>query len=312
MAGDWIKWEVGLARKVEVITIASILGLDRRHVAGVLMELWEWADSNVTDVSRNECDSDDAFVVLRGDALPLVDGLVGVPGLADSMVSVGWLRLRDGRLEFPNLYRHNGKPGKHRALDARRQAVRRQKIKTAEGSSVTETSRDKRDIIVTREEKSRGENKRKDEALRSVPNNKPNHNLSARPLTRSGSDAIDWFARFWDAYPKERRRNRTKMENTWRTRKLNAKAELILERLEQHKSSDQWKRGIIPLIATWINQEAWEQDLGSDDSPVDGFTWSPAPVSDELHRLATSPLTDEERQVLAQVPAIAGDGRDSA
>lgn len=170
-------------------------------------------------------------------------------------------------------------------------------------------ARQQRDKSATRGEESRGDSKRKDEVLSSVPNNKPKDISSARPLKRTGADG---FSRLWDAYPGSRRRNRKALAEKWRKQRLDAKVDLILERLEQHKGSQQWKDGFIPLLATWINQEAWEQDLGSDDGDVDGFTWSPAPVSDELHRLATSPLTDEERQVLAQVPAIAGDGRDSA
>lgn len=46
MAGDWLKWTKGLARKPEVLHIAAQLGRSRHEVASVLMELWEWADDN--------------------------------------------------------------------------------------------------------------------------------------------------------------------------------------------------------------------------------------------------------------------------
>ena len=42
MAGDWIAWTKGLTLKREVVAIANRLGLDRRVVACLCMEAWEW------------------------------------------------------------------------------------------------------------------------------------------------------------------------------------------------------------------------------------------------------------------------------
>lgn len=156
MAGDWIKWVKGLTRKPEVFAIAAALGLGRREVASALMEVWEWADDCVTKLSRSERDAgaaaDDGVVTVKADARAVVDALVGVPGFAAAMESVGWLRVIPDAIEFPKFSRHNGKNAKERALAAERQRAKRH-------APVTPPSRSGRDETVTREEKSREENK---------------------------------------------------------------------------------------------------------------------------------------------------------
>jgi hypothetical protein len=175
MAGDWIKWAKGFARKREIILIAARLQLDRRIVATAMMELFEWVEENlktdnedvVTLLSRSERDtchapvtddraelpaSDDAVVYLGASALRLLDDIVGVQGFADAMTAVGWLRQRSGSLVFPNFLRHNGLPSKARANAALRQ--QRSRAKLSAEKSVTKPSRSERDKSVTREEKS--------------------------------------------------------------------------------------------------------------------------------------------------------------
>ena len=156
MAGDWIKWTKGLAYKPEVIRIAEILCKDRHEIAGRLMVLWEWTDSNVTFMSRSERDTDEATVSLGDNAGSHLDSIVGLSGFADAMTAVGWLRSRNGSLSFPNLARHNGQTAKDRALASSRQ----QKSRGVKSEIGTEkTSRSKRDEChgesVTREEKRR-------------------------------------------------------------------------------------------------------------------------------------------------------------
>lgn len=156
MAGDWIKWQKGLARKPEVIRMAEILNRTRHEVAALLMEVWEWADDNVsstdcvTDLSRSDRDDHHASVTLGDHALQHLDALAGVPGFANSMTAVGWLRHRRGQLEFPNYSRHNGKTARDRALASLRQADKRGRDTE---KSVTKKSRLHRDKSVTREEK---------------------------------------------------------------------------------------------------------------------------------------------------------------
>ena len=113
MAGDWIKWTVGLTRKPEVLGMARRLGADRRTVAGCLMELWEWMD-------QVSCDGHADYVTPAD-----IDGHVGVTGFADAMAEVGWLRADDRGVIFTNFDRHNGTSAKKRALATERKRNQR-------------------------------------------------------------------------------------------------------------------------------------------------------------------------------------------
>jgi hypothetical protein len=118
MAGDWIKWVKGLARRPEVLQMAFALGKTRHEVAGLLMEFWEWADDNV--VVETTSANSPGFVRIASASLALVDSIIGVAGFAESMSSVGWLHVRSGSLEFPKYGRHNGNSAKRRGLDVDR------------------------------------------------------------------------------------------------------------------------------------------------------------------------------------------------
>jgi hypothetical protein len=67
------------------------------------------------------------------------------------------------------------------------------------------------------------------------------------------------FLRFWDAFPAcSRRVARTKCAVTWQRHELEAEVDAIVAHLEQCKNSEQWKRGVIPLASTYLNQRRWE------------------------------------------------------
>ena len=108
MAGDWIKWEKGLAWKPEVLAIAAKLKKTRKEVAATLMELWEWADE-ITD------DGHAASVTFV-----TVDERTGVTGLSRAMSEVGWLQATEDGVLFPKFVRHNGASAKARLLAAER------------------------------------------------------------------------------------------------------------------------------------------------------------------------------------------------
>ena len=112
MAGHWIKWEKGLLRKPEVMTIAGELGVSDYHAAAVCMAVWEWADDVTIDGNIK--------------AKPeVVDKVSYQPGLAKAMQDVGWLTVVKDGIRFPNYDRHNGRTAKERALDANRKAMGR-------------------------------------------------------------------------------------------------------------------------------------------------------------------------------------------
>lgn len=142
MAGDWLKWTKGLARKREVMAIASKLGKDRLTIAAALMELWEWADSNTEDGH------------VSGVTIVTLQSVEAVTGLVTAMLDtdVAWLVMdADGKgVQFPHYDRHMGKSAKKRLSDSERQRLSRMNRDNCHNESVTKS--------VTREEKRREEN----------------------------------------------------------------------------------------------------------------------------------------------------------
>lgn len=114
MAVSWIKIEVILPDKPEVIRMAELLGMDDIDaVVGKLIRLWAWADQQT----------------VQGDCVQIssvyIDRLVFCKGFADALRSVGWIKGKDGSLKFVNFERHNGETAKSRAESARRMAKSR-------------------------------------------------------------------------------------------------------------------------------------------------------------------------------------------
>lgn len=115
MAVSWIKIEVVLPDKQEVIAMARMLKFkDTDMVVGKLIRLWAWADLQTVD---GEC-------VMCTDKF--IDRMVFCNGFAKALRSVGWLTGEDGALGFPNFERHNGETAKARAESARRMAKSRE------------------------------------------------------------------------------------------------------------------------------------------------------------------------------------------
>jgi hypothetical protein len=110
MAGEWIKVEIGLPEKPEVLKVARLLNIHRDQVVGTMVRFWAWAGAN----------SVDGFVTHV--ALRDVDDVVGCQGFASALRSVGWLlEAGENRLSIPNFDRHNGQSAKKRALTSSRQ-----------------------------------------------------------------------------------------------------------------------------------------------------------------------------------------------
>ena len=67
------------------------------------------------------------------------------------------------------------------------------------------------------------------------------------------------FTAFWKSYPSWRA---TDKAGCYRKFKKIPKETLprLMESLEAHKKSQQWRDGIIPLASTWLNQRRWESD----------------------------------------------------
>ncbi len=127
MAGDWIKIELTLPEKPEVITMAAELELDEDEVVGKLLRVWIWA--NRQSENGNALSVSEAFL----------NRFTGCDMFAQAMRKVGWLAGKDGELVLPNFERHNSKSAKSRALANKRlteHRKRKRNAKTVSSSSL--------------------------------------------------------------------------------------------------------------------------------------------------------------------------------
>ena len=67
------------------------------------------------------------------------------------------------------------------------------------------------------------------------------------------------FAAFWGVYPRKKAKRRA--EAVWQRLKPDtALLAVMLESLGRDERSEQWRRGVIPHAATWLNQRRWEDE----------------------------------------------------
>lgn len=115
----FVKWEIGLTRKREIIVLADRLGLHPHHVAGCAMALWEWAAEQTTTGVIPRC------------PLALLDAAAGFKGFAAALLAedVQWLHFDEATatVTFPHWERHNSQGAKSRALSAVRQSTYRER-----------------------------------------------------------------------------------------------------------------------------------------------------------------------------------------
>lgn len=115
MASEWIKVEKITARKPEVLRIAAALKIHPDHAFGLCIRFWFWCDDHLLSGNAAGVTTDD------------VDLLLDRSGFAEALISVGWLRVREGSLEVPNFDRHLSQSSKTRALTAARVAEHKRK-----------------------------------------------------------------------------------------------------------------------------------------------------------------------------------------
>lgn len=224
MAGDWIKMRCDLDEDPAVIALASLIGLPEDHVIGKLWKLWRWANRQLRDGYA------------QGVTPEWVDRYLGVTGIAEALVKVGWLRVRTGGVEIPKFDLHNSQTAKERALTAKRVAHNRRS--KCNGAPVTAPLPEKR-----REEKSKQD-----------PPTPPRGEGRA-------VDSLDrLFDRFWRAYPNKVAR--VPAARAWD--ELNVDETLLGEMLaaiEAQKRTDCWKRGKIPKPENWLRDERWRDEV---------------------------------------------------
>lgn len=108
MAGDWIKMRVDLGTSPKVVRMSSALHADRLRIVGGLHAVWCLFDVHSVDGK------------LHGYTADALDDLIGFPGFAASMISVGWLEDGGNFLAAPRFDEHNGQSAKRRAMETER------------------------------------------------------------------------------------------------------------------------------------------------------------------------------------------------
>lgn len=111
MAGEWIKLRTNLWDDPRVTRLCDLTDQPEAMVIGGLYWLWAMADEHTEDG------------LLPGLTLRAIDRKTGVPGLADALVQIGWLRDGEQGVEVVNFSEHNGESAKRRCADAKRKAA---------------------------------------------------------------------------------------------------------------------------------------------------------------------------------------------
>ncbi|MFV8904561.1 DNA replication domain protein [Serratia fonticola] len=131
MAGDWIKMRSDLHTHPKIVRMASALKADRLRIIGALHATWCLFDVHSIDG------------LLDGYSSETLNDMIGFPGFAQAMISVGWLSDEHEHLSMPRFDEHNGQSAKRRAQEASRK-------REARRASATDA-----DKLQTREEKRR-------------------------------------------------------------------------------------------------------------------------------------------------------------
>ena len=117
MAGSWLKMRHDLLDAPEIRRLGRRCGVTKDDVLGKLFRLWSWFDRH--SVAGR----------IEDDDIDLVDELVGHPGFAAALVSVGWLAKDSCGIVIPNWERHNSETAKQRAQGQARVADHRAKTR---------------------------------------------------------------------------------------------------------------------------------------------------------------------------------------
>lgn len=120
MAATWIKMRVDLPTCPKVVRMASALNADRFRTIGALHSAWCLFDIHSEDGK------------LPGYTLETIDDLLGWPGFAEAMQSVGWLEIAADGVKMPRFDTHNGQSAKRRAMDVERKRIRRMSARDAD------------------------------------------------------------------------------------------------------------------------------------------------------------------------------------
>ena len=231
---SWLKFDTATPEKPEVFAITIALGWeDPDLTVGKLLKVWRWFDIHSVDGNAKSV------------TLALLDRLIGVTGLSQAMVDVGWLEISSDGLMLPNFENHNGKTAKDRALTAKRAATHRGNDKSNAPSVIN---------ALPREEKKREEKIEETETVNKTP-----------------AQAPAGFDNFWNEYPNtHRKQSKGKCLEVWKKAKAEPDAMVIVNHVARLKASPDWTKNngeFIPAPLVYLNNRRWE---GAGDTQHEG------------------------------------------
>ena len=232
MSEDWIKIRKGLPTDPRLVRISSALRADRLRTLGALVSAWFVFDTHSEDGS------------LSGYTPEVFDEIVGLPGLAVAMASVGWMEITPQALIAPRFEEHNGATAKRRAQENRRKASARDadKLRTAAGRK-------------SGPEKEKEKEYSKSTLLLDSESVAGPVEPSELPLTCENA-----FQKFWESYP--RKKDKPAAERAFGKGKCAAVLSEILAAIERARRSAEWADPqFIPYPATWLNARGWEDEV---------------------------------------------------
>lgn len=191
MAGDWLKMELCLPDKPEVLAMSALTGMEPDLIVGKCFRVWRWFDQHTEEGNA-------AGVTLVTLGYAIGNGPSSTTFL-DAMKSVGWVEETQEGVRLPNFDRHNGETAKKRALTAKRVAKHKA---TANAKGNAEANAESNAVSVSgalpREEKRREEKKEQ---------------------KHKEADASGVFDEAWNAYPKREGGNsKTDALKAWNAR----------------------------------------------------------------------------------------------
>jgi hypothetical protein len=109
------------------------------------------------------------------------------------------------------------------------------------------------------------------------------------------ADANGAWSEFWKAYP--RKTAKQTALKAWRKVKA-TEIPAVMAALEQHKTSEQWIRGVIPHPATWIHQRRWEDETVRIGADLGQCMWNRDGSRDPTQLRCTGRGTQEDRGII--------------
>lgn len=146
MAGDWIKMRCNLWDDPRVGALVDTTNSHEAPVIGALYWLWSTADQHTED----GC--------MPGLTTRQIDRKTGIPGFADALIGIGWLREDPQGVVIAKFTEHNGQSAKRRCADAQRKANGRN-VSACDADEMRTPDRQNALQGGAREEKSREEKK---------------------------------------------------------------------------------------------------------------------------------------------------------